>query len=92
MKSATERGSNLDKNVLRVQTLQMRLANMRNAYRAYVVSMLVKTKPVYITIEHFNIKGMVRNRHLSKSIANQGFYDFKLKLANLCRKLNLELR
>ena len=90
--SATERGSNLDKNLLRVQKLQMRLANMRSAYRAYVVSQFAKTKPAYITIEHLNIQGMVRNRHLSKSISNQGFYDFKLKLANTCRKLGIELR
>lgn len=92
VKPATERGSNIAKNVLRVQKLQMRLANMRNAYRSYVVSQLAKTKPAYITMEHLNLKGMVRNRHLSKSISNQGFYDFKLKLANTCRKLGIELR
>ena len=91
-KPATERGSNIAKNVLRVQKLQMRLANMRSAYRAYIVSQLVKTKPSYITVEHLNIKGMVRNRHLSHAIANQGFYDFKLKLSNACRKFGIELR
>lgn len=89
---AANRGRNIDKNLLRVQKLQMRLANMRSAYRARVVSMLVKTKPAYITVENLNVKGMVRNRHLSKSIASQGFHDFKLKLANACRKLGIELR
>lgn len=92
VKPATERGSNIAKNVLRVQKSQTRLANMRKAYRSYVVSQLAKTKPAYITIERLNIKGMVRNRHLSKSISSQGFYDFKLTLANTCRKLGIELR
>ncbi|WP_274436587.1 RNA-guided endonuclease InsQ/TnpB family protein [Alicyclobacillus sp. ALC3] len=92
VKSATECGSNIAKNVLRVQKSQMRLANMRSAYRTHVVNMLVKTKPAYIAIERLNIKGMVRNRHLSKSISSQGFYDFKLTLANTCRKLGIELR
>ena len=92
VKSATNRGRNIAKNVLRVRRLQMRLANMRSAYRDYVVNALVKTKPAYITMENLNVRGMVKNRHLSKSIAYQGFYDFKLKLVNAGRKFGIELR
>jgi putative transposase len=29
---------------------------------------------------------MMRNRHLSRAVANQGFYSFKQKLLNACRK------
>jgi putative transposase len=65
---------------------------MRQAYRAWVVNMLVKTKPASITIEKLNVKGMVRNRHLSKAISDQGFYDFKMKLLNVCKKHGIELR
>jgi putative transposase len=90
--SAAERGSNIGKNVLRVQKLQARLARMRESYRAYVVSALVKTKPAYITVEKLNVKGMMKNRHFSKAIAGQGFYDFKLKLLNACIKIGAELR
>ena len=92
VKSATKRGSNIDKNVLRVQKLQRRLANVRSDYRADVVRMLTKTKPAYITIEDLNVQGMMTNRHLSRSIANQGFYDFMLKLTRACAKLGIELR
>ena len=91
-KSATQGDSNIAKNVLRVQKLHQRLANMRNDYRAFIVSMLVKTKPAYITIEDLNVKGLMKNHHLSRAIANQGFYDFKRKLTNACRKLGIELR
>jgi putative transposase len=65
---------------------------MREAYRAFVVRTLTKTKPAYISIEKLNIKGMMKNRHLSKAIANQGFHDFKQKLMNACAKAGIELR
>ena len=91
-KSATNGGRNIAKNVLRVQTLHQCLANMRNEYRAYVVSRLTKTKPAYITIEDLNVKGMMKNRHLSRVIAGQGFHDFKVKLLDACKKVGSELR
>ncbi|PTM59866.1 RNA-guided endonuclease InsQ/TnpB family protein [Desmospora activa] len=91
-KPATEGGSNIRKNILRVQKLHQRLANKRKAYRAWVVSQLVKTKPASITIEHLNVRGMMRNRHLAKAIAAQGFYDFKQKLIQACQKRKIQLR
>ena len=91
-KAATKGGRNIAKNVLRVQKIHQRLANMRNEYRAYVVSVLTKTKPAYITIEDLNVKGIMKNRHLSRSIAGQGFHDFKVKLFDACKKIGIELR
>jgi len=52
----------------------------------------VRNKPEYITIEELNIKGMMKNRHLSKAIAQQNFYCFRTKLQNKCRQNNIELR
>jgi putative transposase len=46
-KSATEGGSNMAKNVLRVQKLHARLKRMREVDRDCMVSMLVKAKPAY---------------------------------------------
>lgn len=91
-KSATEGGNNIRKNILRVQKLHGKLARIRDAYRAYVVRMPVKTKPAYITIEDLHIKGMMKNRHLSKAIAKQGFYDFTNKLMCACERFGIELR
>ncbi len=91
-KPATKNGSNIAKNILRIQKLHQRLARMRDAYRAWVVSVIAKTKPAFITIERLNVQGMKKNRHLSKSISDQGFYDFKRKLGNACRKMGIELR
>ena len=52
----------------------------------------MKTKPSYITIEDLNVKGMMRNRHLSKAIASQKFYEFKRKLEAKCKEYEIELR
>ncbi len=86
------RNSNIAKNVLRVQKLHQRLANIRKEYILSVVINVVKTKPQYVTVEDLNVRGMMKNRHLSKAIAKQGFYTFKLWLTNLCRKHGIELR
>jgi len=38
---------------------------------------LVKTKPEYVVMEDLNIRGMMKNRHLSKSIQNQKLREFR---------------
>lgn len=91
-KSATEKRTNLRKNILRVQKIHHRLTNIRNAYLDYVIREVTKTKPLFITLEKLNIKGMMKNRHLSKAIGNQKFYEFKTRLLNKCKRLKIELR
>ena len=52
---------------------------------------MVKNKPQYITIEDLNVKGMMKNKHLSKAVAQQKFYEFRNKLTNKCSVLDIEL-
>ena len=52
----------------------------------------MKTKPSYITIENLNVKGMMKNRHLSKAVANQKFYEFRAKLQAKCSADGIQLR
>jgi putative transposase len=56
------------------------------------VNELVKTKPEYITVENLNVSGMMKNRHLSKAIAQQKFYEFNIKLKSKTQWHNIELR
>ena len=35
---------------------------------------------------------MMKNKHLSKAISNQKFYEFRMKLLNKCKENNIELR
>ena len=83
---------NIQKQKLKVQRLHHKLDNIRTDYLNKVVSELVKTKPIWITIEDLNVKGMMKNRHLSKAIARQKFFEFRNKLLTKCNSFGIELR
>ena len=46
---------------------------IRTDYMNKTIAEIVKTKPSYITIEDLNVKGMMKNRHLSKEVASSKF-------------------
>ena len=83
---------NIQKQKLKVQKLHQRLDNIRTDYVNKVISELVKTKPMWITIEDLNVSGMMKNRHLSKAIAQQKFFEFRTKLLAKCNENGIELR
>lgn len=84
--------SNLQKQKIKVQRLYHRIDNIRTDYINKTIAEIVKTKPSYITIEDLNIRGMMKNRHLSKSVASQKFYEFRAKLQTKCSEYGIELR
>ena len=84
--------NNIKKNILKIQRLNMRLRNIRVEYVRFVVNSLVKLSPQFIAIEDLNIKGMMKNRCLSKAISKQNFYYFRLFLTQQCNKNYIELR
>lgn len=92
LKKGKTQKKNIFKQKLKVQKLHQRLANIRTDYINKVVSETVKTKPLYITIEDLNIKGMMKNKHLSKAIAEQKFYEFREKLIAKCHQNSIEIR
>ena len=83
---------NIQKQKLKVQKSHLRLDNIRTDYVNKVIAELVKTKPMWITIEDLNVSGMMKNRHLSKSIAQQKFFEFRVKLLAKCNEYGIELR
>lgn len=83
---------NIQKQVLKVQKLHQRIGNIRTDYINKCVNEIVKTKPSYVTIEDLNISGMMKNKHLSKAVASQKFYEFRRKLEAKCKELGIELR
>ena len=83
---------NIQKQVLKVQRTYHTLDNIRTDYINKIVSELVKSKPNHITIEDLNIKGMMKNKHLSKAVGQQKFYEFRVKLTDKCRQNGIELR
>lgn len=87
-----ETANNIQKNILKVKRLHRKLRNIRIEYVKHCVNSLVKLSPKFITIEDLNIRGMLKNRHLSKAISKQNFYYFRLFLTQQCNKNNIELR
>ena len=83
---------NIQKQKLKVQKFHQRLYSIRTDYVNKVISDLAKTKPMWITIEDLNVSGMMKNRHLSKSIAQQKFFEFRVKLLAKCNEYGIELR
>ena len=84
--------ANIQKQRLKVQKLHHRIDNIRTDYINKTIAEIVKTKPSYITIEDLNVKGMMKNRHLSKAVASQKFYEFRIKLQAKCNENGIELR
>ena len=83
---------NIQKQKLKVQKLYHRRDNIHTDYINKIIAEIVKTKPSYITIEDLNVSGMMKNRHLSKAVASQKFYEFRTKLKSKCDDNNIELR
>ena len=72
--------------------MHLRLSNIRENYHNQIANALVKAKPEYITIENLNIRGMIKNRCLSKAISKQGFSKFVEKLKFKCYENSIQLR
>ena len=83
---------NIQKQRLKIQKLHHRIDNIRTDYINKIIAEIVKTKPSYITIEDLNVSGMMKNRHLSKAVASQKFYEFKTKLQAKYKEYGIELR
>ena len=83
---------NIQKQRLKIQKLHHRIDNIRTDYINKTIAEIVKTKPSYITIEDLNVSGMMKNKHLSKAVASQKFYEFKTKLLAKCKENGIELR
>ena len=72
--------SNIIKREKELLKVTKRLTNIRQNHLHQITSEIVKRKPSFICIEDLNVKGMMKNKHLSKSIQQQGFYEFKRQI------------
>ena len=84
--------ANIQKQKLKVQKLHHKIDNIRTDYINKTIAEMVKTKPSYITIEDLNVSGMMKNKHLSKAVASQKFYEFRTRLQAKCNENGIELR
>ena len=68
-----------------------RLTNIRKNYLNQTTSEIVNRKPRFICIEDLNVKGMMKNRHLSKAVQQQGFYEFRRQMEYKSKWNNIQV-
>lgn len=75
-----QKGSaNRTKKLLEIQKLYARMTNIRHDCLHKLTSYLTSNFET-IVIEDLNVKGMMKNRHLSRRIADMGFFEFRRQL------------
>ena len=76
------------KNIIKLENklriLHRKIANIRNNHIHQATNKIIKLYPYRIVMEDLNVKGMMKNRHLSKAISRQGFYEFIRQIEYKC--------
>ena len=84
---------NIQKQKLKVALIYERLTRIRTDYNRKALKYLVmERKPSAIAIEDLAIRNLMKNRHLNSAIGKAQWYQSRLHLENLCKKLGIELR
>lgn len=73
-----------------IKLLHRKLSNIRNNHIHQATSKIIKLNPYRIVMEDLNIVGMMKNKHLSKAIAEQGFYEFIRQIKYKCEFNGIE--
>ena len=87
---------NKTKNIIKlerqIKLIYRSLRNIRINHIRKFVSELVKKQPQYIAIEDLNVKGMMKNKHLAKDVANCSFYTIREHLIRKARERSIVVR
>lgn len=74
-----------------LRLLDRKLANIRKTYNHTVTKDLVRTTPKAIVIEDLRVSNMLKNKHLSRSISEQGWYQIRQMLDYKCQLRGIQL-
>ena len=76
--------NNIIKLEKQIKLLHRKLSNIRNNHIHQATNKIIKLKPYRVVMEDLNVKGMMKNKHLSKAIQEQGFYEFIRQMKYKC--------
>jgi len=85
-----QKTKNIAKFEKKIKKLHGRLANIRLNHIHHTTSAMVKTKPCRVVMENLNVSGMMKNKHLSKAIKEQGFATFIAQMKYKCEAFGIE--
>ena len=72
--------SNIIKKEKELLKLNHRLTNIRQNHLHQTTAKMVNRKPRFICMEDLNVKGMMKNRHISKAVQQQGLGEFRRQM------------
>lgn len=75
----------------KIKLINRTLTNIRVNHTHQVTTEIVKTKPSKIIMETLRVTNMLKNKHLSKAISEQGFYRFISFIEYKCKLYGIEL-
>ena len=78
------------KEVQKYQRLCAKQTNIRNNYIHQITRFLINQHPKRIVMEDLNVRGMMKNKYLAKSISEQKFYEFKRQIKYKCKFEGIE--
>ncbi|WP_039240971.1 RNA-guided endonuclease InsQ/TnpB family protein [Clostridium botulinum] len=82
--------SNIIKLEYRINKLHKRLTNIRNNYLHQTTTGIINREPMFVVMEDLNVQGMLKNKHLSKAIQEQCFYEFIRQMKYKCEWNNIK--
>ena len=82
--------NNIIKLEKQVKQIYRKLSNIRNNHIHQTTNKIIKYYPYRIVMEDLNVSGMMKNKHLSKAIAEQGFYEFIRQIKYKCEFNGIE--
>lgn len=82
---------NKEKSRMKLAKLHFTISNIRKDVLHKITTSVAKTKPQAVVMEDLNVKGMMANRRLSRSIFDCGFYEFRRQLEYKLSRIGSEL-
>ena len=82
--------NNILKAEAKLRKLHARKANIQQNYLHQTTHKLISLLPYRVTMEDLNVRGMMKNKHLSKAIWEQSFYEFIRQMQYKCEWNGIE--
>ena len=90
-KKVYHKSNNIKKLEIKVRHIYRRISNIQKTHMYEVIKAVMKTKPQSIVLEDLNIKGMLQNPKLAKSIQEQNLSRFRQILTYKCKLKGIKL-
>ena len=82
---------NIERDETKLRKIYTHIANIRKNYIHQCTHSLISLLPKRVVMEDLNVRGMMKNKHLSKAVQEQCFYEFRRQMQYKCEWNGIEL-